>query len=109
MMADALTGVVIISLMIAVCLATIKICRAASATASNTKSAQTALMTALETTPRRPGSYVSAAGGVTTRVEVRYKTVNGIALCHMVAVASPDGGRHSYRLSGTRWCEKAPA
>ena len=108
MLVDALTGTAIIALMIALCLATIKIARVQSQTARDVKDAQHLMMGLMEATPRIAGDYEGVSGGLVYEVKIEAVTVNDVQLCDIaVAVRAPK--RHRvYQLNGTRWCSNVP-
>jgi len=108
-MLDALTGVVIVSLMMAVCLATVKITRSQARAAADMKDAKALLSSLMETTPRTPGSYAGKSGGLSYAVEVTETSIGDSHLCEIAASVKSALHAHIYHLTGTRWCAGAPA
>ncbi|HTN41927.1 MAG TPA: hypothetical protein VLZ84_12290 [Asticcacaulis sp.] len=105
-MVDALTGVTIIALMIAVCLATVKIARHFSQTATDMSDATVLLSTLMETTPRMAGVHDGKSGGMAYHVEVDDEANDGSHLCLIKASVRPRPESRVYRLNGARWCDR---
>jgi hypothetical protein len=108
-MVDALAGVTIIALMIAVCLSTVKIARHFSQTAADMADANILLSTLMETTPRWAGVHDGKSGGIAYHVQVDDEANDGFHLCLIKASVRPREGGRVYRLSGARWCDRVAA
>ncbi len=103
-MVDALTGVVIISLMVGVCLATVKIARGLSETSYDTRASQALMQSLMEATPRVPGHYKGLSGGMSYDVQVTEVKVGNASLCQILAAVKAPNRHRVYKLSGMRWC-----
>jgi hypothetical protein len=108
-MVDALVGVTIIALMIAVCLGTVKIARHFSQTAADMRDATVLLSTLMETTPRIVGVHDGKSGGMTYHVQVDDEVSDGFHLCLIKASVRPRPAGRVYRLNGARWCDRVAA
>ena len=107
-MVDALTGVVIAALMIAVCLGTVKASRAMTKSAADMRTAQALMMTLMESAPRHAGDFSGRSSGFSYRIRVTDEKVNRVHLCQIDIVVAAKR-HHPYRLSGARWCEDVAA
>jgi hypothetical protein len=103
-MVDALVAVIIVSLMVALCLASLRISRHASAAARAERNARLALQTLVEVTPRTPGIYTGKAGTMPYSVTVTQQKTEGIRLCVLHAQIGQDS--RIWRLEATRWCAR---
>lgn len=103
-MVDALIAMVIVSLTVAMCLATLKISRRASFAAQTDQKARLLLQTLIETTPRTPGVYSGKRDGMIYAVTVTEQKARGVRQCALRAEASQKG--RAWQLEGTRWCDQ---
>jgi hypothetical protein len=103
-MVDALIAVVIVSLMVAICLASLQISRRAATAAQAERKARLTLQTIMESTPRTPGTYSGKANGMTYSVTVAEQKTDGARMCALHAEVRWAG--RIRRLGGVRWCDR---
>ena len=103
-MVDALVAVIIVSLMAAVCVATLQISRRAMTRAKQDRVARLTLQTLMEATPHRPGSHNGSLNGLRYAVVVSETKTAGARLCQLHVDVT--GAKRTYRLDGTRWCDR---
>lgn len=103
-MVDALVGAVIVSLMIAVVLATLRISQNHLRTISEMRQAQVLLQSLMETTPRTTGTYDGRTERFSHSVGVSEEGGTGAKLCALKAQATSRTRKRTYRLEGVRWC-----
>lgn len=106
---DALTALVVLSLVLTVCIVTVRISLTASRSTSEAREAHVLLSSLLETTPRQSGIYQGTSGVFSYRTRVADSEINNVHLCHIDATVQAKKRTRAYRLSGTRWCESLPA
>ena len=106
---DALTALVVLSLVLTVCIVTVRISLTASRTTSDAREAHVLLSSLLETTPRQTGVYQGVSGVFSYRTRVADEVVNNVHLCRIDATVQAKRRTRVYRLSGTRWCESLAA
>ncbi len=109
MLVDTLTAIAVISLVLAVCLVTVKIAGASARNAQSATQARVLLTSLMETTPRLQGLYHGVQGDMSYQVNVTETEFNDVHLCRLDAAVTPRKKGRVYHLSGTRWCERAPA
>lgn len=109
MLVDTLTAVTVISLMLAVCLVTVKVAGASARGAQTSTQASVLLKSLMETTPRLPGLYQGVQGEMAYQVTVTATDLNDVHLCRLDAAVTPRKKGRVYHLSGTRWCARTPA
>ncbi|EGF92855.1 hypothetical protein ABI_12930 [Asticcacaulis biprosthecium C19] len=105
-MVDALVAVVIVSLMIAICLGTLKITRGLSRSALDNREAAVALAAAVEAVPRAVGHYHGSLGQFVYEAKVEEDKVQGLRLCRIEASLRTRPKGRVHRLSATRWCDR---
>lgn len=106
---DTLTAVTVISLMLAVCLVTVKVAGASARGAQTSTQASVLLKSLMETTPRLPGVYQGIQGDLAYQVTVTATELNNVHLCRLDAAVTPRKKGRVYHLTGTRWCARTPA
>ena len=106
---DTLTAVMVISLVLTVCLMTVRIAGASARSAATAGQARILLASLMETTPRQSGVYRGLSGNMAYRVNVTENELNNVRLCHLDAVVTPKPKGRAYRLAGTRWCATPPS
>lgn len=109
MLVDTLTAVTVISLVLAVCLVTVKVAGASARGAQTSTQASVLLKSLMETTPRSPGLYSGIQGDMSYQVNVTESELNDVRLCRLDAAVTPRKKGRVYHLSGTRWCARTPA
>lgn len=109
MLIDTLTAVTVISLVLAVCLVTVKVAGASARSAQTATDARVLLTSLMETTPRTPGIYRGVRGDMTYQVNVTESKFNDVPLCRLNAAVMPRKKGRTYHLAGTRWCAGTPA
>lgn len=103
-MVDALVAVVVASLMIAVCLASLNLSRRMTTGAQDTRQAHLTLQTLIETTPAKAGHSEGRRDGMAYIVDVKSHKDHDVLLCELDLSVSK--GKHRWLLQGTRWCVK---
>jgi len=106
---DTLTAVTVISLVLAVCLVTVKVAGASARNAQTSTEARLLLTSLMGTTPRLPGVYHGIQGDMAYQVNVTETELNDVRLCRLDAAVTPRKKGRIYHLTGTRWCARAPA
>jgi len=106
---DTLTAVTVISLVLAVCLVTVKVAGASARGAQTSTQASVLLKSLMEATPRLPGLYSGIQGDMAYQVTVTESQLNDVRLCRLDAAVTPRKKGRVYHLSGTRWCARTPA
>lgn|GEM_PF-4690739 len=101
---DTLTAVTVISLVLAICLVTVKAAGASAHSAQTVTEARLLLTSLMETTPRTPGVYQGVRGDMSYQVTVTDSKLNDVRLCRLEAAVRPHKKSRTYRLAGTRWC-----
>ena len=104
-MVDALVAVVVVSMMAAVCLASLQMSRRAMVAAATERKARLVLQMLMDTTPHRVGVYTGARDGLRFSVDVRAQTVGQVVLCQIGAEVHQ--AKRVWRLEGTRWCDRS--
>jgi hypothetical protein len=106
---DTLTAVTVISLVLAVCLVTVKVAGASARNAQTSTEARLLLASLMETTPRSPGLYHGVQGDMAYQVNVTETELNDVRLCRLDAAVTPRKKGRIHHLTGTRWCARTPA
>jgi hypothetical protein len=104
---DTLTAVMVISLVLTVCLMTVRIAGSSIQSARTAGQARVLLSSLMESTPRVSGAYQGVSGNLIYRVNVTDTELNNVHLCQLAAEVRQKPKGRIYRLSGTRWCARA--
>ena len=104
MLVDTLVAVVVISLVLSVCLITVRIASATARNAQDATEARMLLSGLMESTPRTSGIYSGTTGTMAYSVAVTEIELNSVRLCRLDASVRPKSKHRAYRLTGTRWC-----
>lgn len=104
MLVDTLVAVVVISLVLSVCLITVRIASATARNAQDATEARMLLSGLMESTPRTAGIHNGVSGSMSYSVAVTEIELNSARLCRLDASVTPKAKHRVYRLEGTRWC-----
>jgi hypothetical protein len=103
---DTLTAVMVISLVLTVCLLTVRTAGSSIQSARTAGQARVLLSSLMESTPRVSGAYQGISGNLIYRVNVTDTELNNVHLCQFEAEVRQKSKGRIYRLSGTRWCAR---